>query len=80
MFFKVRGIIFDLASFSFQVPIYGSAAKHTAAPKKQNARVKLIAFMFMCPIEPGFLNPGHYFSKLTAANDSLSCEGQSSVS
>jgi hypothetical protein len=53
--FNVPGVIFDLASFSFQVPICGSAAKHAATPKKQNATVSPIAFVFMCVIESGFL-------------------------
>jgi hypothetical protein len=50
----VPGVIFDLASFNFQVPIWGSAAKHAAPPKKQNARVNPIVFVFMCSIESGF--------------------------
>jgi hypothetical protein len=37
--FNVPGVIFDFASFSFQVPICGSSAKHIAASKKHNARV-----------------------------------------
>jgi len=33
--FVVPGVIFDFASFSFHVPICGSAAKHAAQPRKQ---------------------------------------------
>jgi hypothetical protein len=47
-------VIFDLASFSFQVPMSGSAAKQTAPAKKQNARVNPLVFVFMCAIECGF--------------------------
>jgi hypothetical protein len=54
VFFNVPGVIFDFDSFSFQVPICGSAAKHAAAPKKQNARVNPIGLIFMCSIEAGF--------------------------
>jgi hypothetical protein len=43
----VPGVIFDFASFSFQVPIWGSAAKHTAPAKKQDASVNPIVFVFM---------------------------------
>jgi prefoldin subunit 5 len=53
--FVVPGVIFDFASFSFHVPICGSAAKHAAHPKKQNARINPIAFVFMTAIESGFL-------------------------
>jgi hypothetical protein len=52
--FPVPGVIFDLALFSFQVPICGSAARHAAAPKKQNARVNPIGLIFMRSIETGF--------------------------
>ena len=54
MFFKVPGVIFDFDSLSFQVPTCGSAARPTAAPKKQNARVNPIVFVFMRAIETGF--------------------------
>jgi hypothetical protein len=47
VFFNVPGVIFDLASFSFQVPICGSAAMHAADPKKENARVNPIILIFM---------------------------------
>jgi hypothetical protein len=47
VFFKVPAVIFDFDSFSFQVPICGSAAKHAAVPKKQNARVNPIVLIFM---------------------------------
>jgi hypothetical protein len=42
---------FDLASFSFQVPICGSAAKHSAPAQKQNANANTKAFVFMAHIE-----------------------------
>jgi hypothetical protein len=51
VFFVIPGVNFDLASFSFQVPICGSAAKHSAPPQKQNANVNRKAFVFMAPIE-----------------------------
>jgi hypothetical protein len=54
VFFKVPGIIFDLASLSFQVPIWGSAAKHVAAPKKQYSRANPSVLIFMPSIELGF--------------------------
>ena len=54
VFFKVPGVIFDFDSLSFQVPICGSAARHAAAPKKQNAIVNPISLLFMCFIETGF--------------------------
>jgi hypothetical protein len=47
-------VIFDFDSFSFQVPICGSAAKHAAAPRKQNAKVNPIVLVFMRAIETGF--------------------------
>jgi hypothetical protein len=60
VFFKVPGIIFDFVSFSFQVPIGGSAAKHAAVPKKQNARV-LQSILFSCGHRIGISNSGQYF-------------------
>jgi hypothetical protein len=52
--FNVPGVIFDLAWFSFQVPICGSAAKHAAVAKKQNANVNPSVLTFMPDIESGF--------------------------
>src|SRR5882757_4521220 len=52
--FKPPGGICDLASLSFQVPLFGSWAKHMAAPTKQSASVskRVLAFMFSsCPSE-----------------------------
>jgi hypothetical protein len=46
--------------------IWGSAAKHLAPAKKQNARVNPIGFIFMCSIESGLLIFRQYFFKLTA--------------
>ena len=54
LYLNVPGVIFDLASFNFQVPMCGSAAKQASAAKKQNARVNAIVFVFMRPIESGF--------------------------
>src|ERR1700756_1929238 len=50
----IPGVAFDLASFSFHVPICGSAAKDTAANKKENASVKPIVCVFMAHIQTGF--------------------------
>jgi hypothetical protein len=61
VFFKVPGVIFDFDSLSFQVPICGSAAKHAAAPKKQNAIVTPIALVFMHAIKSGFVVPVNVF-------------------
>src|SRR5438552_10994682 len=59
--FSPPGVSFDFASFSFQVPICGSAAKQAAPAKKQNARVNPIVFVFMRSIEPGFPFPVNVF-------------------
>jgi hypothetical protein len=40
----------------------GSAAKHAAAPKKQNARVNPIVLIFMPSIETGFRERVNPFS------------------
>src|ERR1044072_4422415 len=60
--FVVPGVIFDFASFSFQVPICGSAAKHIAQPKKQSARVNPMVLVFIHAIESGFLLGVNAFS------------------
>jgi len=52
--FVVPGVIFDFASFSFQVPICGSAARQVAHPRKQNVKVNPIVLVFICSIESGF--------------------------
>jgi len=62
LYFNVPGVIFDLASFNFQVPMCGSAAKQAAPAKKQNARVNAIVFLFMRPIESGFHFPSTFLS------------------
>jgi len=59
--FIVPGVIFDFASFSFQVPMVGSAAKHATADKKQNARVTPIVLIFMYAIETGFRSAVNIF-------------------
>jgi hypothetical protein len=48
------GAIFDLASFSFQIPICGSEAKQTAPAKKQNVRVNPIVLFSCAPSNPDF--------------------------
>ena len=64
----VPGVIFDFASFSFHVPISGSAAKHDAHPKKQNARVSPIVLVFMHTIESGFSFRVNLFPGATIAD------------
>jgi hypothetical protein len=43
LIFAVPGVIFDLDSFSFQVPICGSSAKHSAALEEHRKVEKLEA-------------------------------------
>jgi len=64
LYFNVPGVTLDLASFNFQVPMCGSAAKQAAPAKKQNARVKAIVFVFMRPIESGFHFPSTFLSSV----------------
>ena len=59
--FAVPGVIFDFASFSFQAPISGSAAKHSVPRKKQNARVSPRAFVFMWPSRQEFDGASIFF-------------------
>jgi hypothetical protein len=78
--FVVPGVIFDFASFSFHVPICGSAAKHAAHPKKQNARINPIPFVFMTAIESGFsllVNtfPDQFRSVVSTENDQIAVKG-----
>jgi hypothetical protein len=47
VFFGAIGGNFDLASFSFQVPIFGLLAKPTATATKHRARVNTIVLVFM---------------------------------
>jgi hypothetical protein len=54
VFFKVPGVIFDFASFSFHVPMSGVAAKQAAPATKETARVNPRVFVFMRVIESGF--------------------------
>jgi hypothetical protein len=70
VFFNVPGVIFDFDSFSFQVPICGSAAKHTAPVRKENARVNPIVLIFMRTIESGFLTPVNIFRATQRAQKS----------
>src|SRR5437667_5024807 len=53
LFFGAFGAIFDLASFSFQVPVNASSAKHTAAATKHSTRVNTIIFVFMSSPDTG---------------------------
>src|SRR5438034_9399721 len=49
------GAVFDLVSFSFHVPIFGSsAARHAAPTKKQSARVNPTVLIFMPPSSMDF--------------------------
>jgi hypothetical protein len=66
VFFRVSGVILDFRSFSFQVPICGSAAKHTALAKKQSARVNPIVF-FISLDRIGISNSRQWFSKLNSS-------------
>jgi hypothetical protein len=54
VFFGDPGANFDLASFSFQVPICGLAAKQAAPAAKHSARGNTIVFVFIWPIKAGF--------------------------
>src|SRR5271166_53295 len=47
LFFPAVGGILDLASFSFQVPIFGLAAKPAATATKHRASVNTIVLVFM---------------------------------
>src|ERR1039458_7365575 len=49
LFFGAPGASFDLASFSFQVPIRVFWAKHTPMPIKHRAKVSTIVLAFMSP-------------------------------
>src|SRR5437667_7582827 len=52
VFFPVPGANFDLASFSFQVPICGLAKQNVPAAK-HSARVSSDVFVFIWPFQPG---------------------------
>jgi hypothetical protein len=47
MFFGAFGVIFDLDSFSFQVPILGLLAKLAGTATKHKARANTIVFVLM---------------------------------
>src|SRR5579864_4125621 len=49
LFFGIPTASFDLASFSFQVPICASLAKHTAPARKHSARANTLVLAFMSP-------------------------------
>src|SRR6266404_4501128 len=51
--FPIPGVAFDLASFSFHVPICRSVAKQSPPARKQNTTVNPIVFVFMAHIETG---------------------------
>jgi hypothetical protein len=68
--FSVPGAGFDLASFNFQVPIFGSsAAKHAAPAKKQSATVNPIVLIFMPPSSTDFQLSSMFLFKLTNQRD-----------
>src|SRR5438552_17554533 len=73
--FVVPGVIFDLASFSFQVPICGSAAKHAAPAKKPNTKVNPMVLIFMRAIETGFRRRVNIFPSYQALTDQQSPTG-----
>src|SRR5262245_42170678 len=64
LYINVPGVKFDLASFNFQVPMCGSAAKQASPAKKQNARVNEIVFVFIRPIESGCHFPSTFLSSV----------------
>src|SRR5215471_552569 len=47
LIFSVPEVSFDLDSFSFEVPIRGSSAKHDTAPKQQNAKINPVVFVLI---------------------------------
>ena len=64
LIFSVPAVSFDLGSFSFEVSICGSSAKHNAAPKKQSAKIKPVVFIFMRAIESGSQFPVNIFVRI----------------
>jgi hypothetical protein len=52
--FNVPGVIFDFDSFTFHVPICGSAAKHAVVASTKKTGVSTIVLIFIRPIEAGF--------------------------
>src|SRR5205809_4295364 len=66
VFFPSPGVSFDLPSFNFHVPIFGSsAAKHAAPAKKQSATVNPIVFIFIPPASMHFQFPSMFLFELT---------------
>src|SRR5437868_2206898 len=61
VFFPVPGANFDLASFSFQVPISGLAKQYVPVAK-QSARVSSDVFVFISPFQPGMEYAVNIFS------------------
>src|SRR5215813_12715894 len=49
VFFGLPALIFDLASFSFQVPINASAAKHIVEPTMHVTSINTMVLAFMSP-------------------------------
>jgi hypothetical protein len=49
LFFGIPAASFDLASFSFHVPICASLAKHTAPARKHSTRVNTLVFALISP-------------------------------
>src|SRR6266567_8970563 len=51
--FPIPGVAFDVASFSFHVPICRSVPKQSPPARKQNTTVNPIVLVFMAHIETG---------------------------
>src|SRR5215471_19290517 len=47
LIFSVAEVSFDLDSFSFEVSICGSSAKHNTAPKQQSAKINPVVFVLI---------------------------------
>src|SRR5215471_13650309 len=47
LIFSAPEVSFDLDSFSFEVPICGSSAKHNTAPKQQSAKINPVVFVLI---------------------------------
>src|SRR5437899_3352065 len=71
VFFPVPGVIFDLASFSFQTPICG-LAKQSVPAAKHSARVSSDVFVFMSPFQTGIGRAVNIFSNETHVREMFS--------
>src|SRR5262245_27666327 len=66
VFFPSPGVSFDLPSFNFHVPIFGSsAAKHAAPAKKQSAAINPVVFVFISTSSTDFQVRSMFLFKLT---------------